>query len=287
MRKTRNGNKMHCGQPSGTYVLDYDGFGRLRDGWHYLYGNPVNEWSERNITYDFGARFYDPLTARWLSPDSMADKYTSLTQYNYCGGDPVSFVDPDGLDRTIVINNNKRLITIKAKFIYSDRNLDKSISQAISLLNNMKGLKYDYSGTSYDVQFKLESEQIPLININDTYSSSNYNRIDLSNNKNVGKNSKAIAGTSPTNHRLIIIGKETKNDYYSIAHEMIHSLGGNNPIEGQDRHSDEGLMRKSRPKVIDDTSINQGTINDIIEKGHGQTIHKQSLFNSLRSIFYE
>ena len=29
-----------------------DGFGRLRDGWHYLYGNPVNEWSERNITYD-------------------------------------------------------------------------------------------------------------------------------------------------------------------------------------------------------------------------------------------
>ena len=67
MRKTRNGNKMHCGQPSGTYVLDYDGFGRLRDGWHYLYGNPVNEWSERNITYDFGARFYDPLTARWLT----------------------------------------------------------------------------------------------------------------------------------------------------------------------------------------------------------------------------
>ena len=43
---------MHGGQPSGTYVLNYDGFGRLRDGWHYLYGNPVNAWSERNITYD-------------------------------------------------------------------------------------------------------------------------------------------------------------------------------------------------------------------------------------------
>ncbi|MBR6269261.1 MAG: RHS repeat-associated core domain-containing protein, partial [Bacteroidales bacterium] len=43
---------MHGGQPSGTYSLNYDGFGRLRDGWHYLYGNPVNEWSERNITYD-------------------------------------------------------------------------------------------------------------------------------------------------------------------------------------------------------------------------------------------
>lgn len=47
---------------------------------------------------DFGARFYDPLTARWLQQDPMADKYTSLTQYNYCGNNPVNFVDPDGLD---------------------------------------------------------------------------------------------------------------------------------------------------------------------------------------------
>ena len=47
---------------------------------------------------DFGARFYDPLTARWLSPDPMADKYTGFTQYNYCGGDPVNRVDPDGAD---------------------------------------------------------------------------------------------------------------------------------------------------------------------------------------------
>ena len=62
------------------------------------YGNPFNEKSERNIAYDFGARFYEPLTARWLSPDPMADKYTSLTQYNYCGGDPVNFVDPIGID---------------------------------------------------------------------------------------------------------------------------------------------------------------------------------------------
>lgn len=45
---------------------------------------------------DFGARFYDPLTARWLQQDPMADKYTSLTQYNYCGGDPVNYVDEEG-----------------------------------------------------------------------------------------------------------------------------------------------------------------------------------------------
>ncbi|MBR5703349.1 MAG: RHS repeat-associated core domain-containing protein, partial [Bacteroidales bacterium] len=47
---------------------------------------------------DFGARFYDPVIGRWLQQDPMADKYTSFTQYNYCGNDPVNFVDPYGLD---------------------------------------------------------------------------------------------------------------------------------------------------------------------------------------------
>ena len=55
-----------------------------------------NIFSSTDPYLDFGARFYDPLTTRWLSPDPMADKYTSLTQYNYCGGDPVNFVDEDG-----------------------------------------------------------------------------------------------------------------------------------------------------------------------------------------------
>ena len=68
---------MHGGQPIGTYALNYDGFGRLRDGWHYLYGNPVNEWSERSITYDFGARFYDPLTARWLTSTPASRRITT------------------------------------------------------------------------------------------------------------------------------------------------------------------------------------------------------------------
>ncbi|MBO4570938.1 MAG: hypothetical protein IKX45_07860 [Bacteroidales bacterium] len=101
----------------------------------------------------------------------------------------------------------------------------------------------------------------------------------------VGKKGNALAGTSPVNHRLITIGNKSDDDYYSIAHEMIHSLGGNNPIDDQDRHANEGLMRDYRPKVIDDTSITQGTINDIIEKGHGQTIYKQTFIDYLKSFF--
>ena len=39
---------------------------------------------------------YDPLTGSWLTPDPLAHKYTSLSPYAYCAGNPVSFVDPDG-----------------------------------------------------------------------------------------------------------------------------------------------------------------------------------------------
>ena len=46
---------------------------------------------------NFGARMYDPLTSSWLSPDPLAHKYTSLSPYAYYAGNPVNFVDLDGV----------------------------------------------------------------------------------------------------------------------------------------------------------------------------------------------
>ena len=45
---------------------------------------------------DFGARMYDPTTARWTAIDPMAEEYYSVSPYAYCIGNPVSFVDPNG-----------------------------------------------------------------------------------------------------------------------------------------------------------------------------------------------
>ena len=47
-------------------------------------------------TYDYGARQYNPVTARWDRVDPLCEKYYSISPYAYCANNPVKFVDPDG-----------------------------------------------------------------------------------------------------------------------------------------------------------------------------------------------
>ena len=49
----------------------------------------------------FGARMYDPFTARWTAVDPMAAKYPSHSPFNYCEGSPINRIDPQG--DTIVV----------------------------------------------------------------------------------------------------------------------------------------------------------------------------------------
>ncbi len=44
--------------------------------------------------YYFGARYYNSDLSLWLSVDPMADKYSSLSPYNYCVWNPMKIVDP-------------------------------------------------------------------------------------------------------------------------------------------------------------------------------------------------
>ena len=48
--------------------------------------------------YYYGARYLDPTGAMWLSVDPMWEKNIDANPYNYCHGNPVVLVDPDGMD---------------------------------------------------------------------------------------------------------------------------------------------------------------------------------------------
>jgi RHS repeat-associated protein len=48
--------------------------------------------------YYFGARYFMPTLSIWNSVDPMADKYPSLSPYNYCAWNPMKLVDPNGME---------------------------------------------------------------------------------------------------------------------------------------------------------------------------------------------
>ena len=59
--------------------------------------NGKEAYSQQNLDlYDYGARLYDPLTARFTTSDPLCEKYYHISPYAYCAGNPVNFVDPDG-----------------------------------------------------------------------------------------------------------------------------------------------------------------------------------------------
>ena len=46
---------------------------------------------------DYGARFYHPDLGRWLTQDPMAEKFNSVSPYNFCLNNPIRYTDPFGL----------------------------------------------------------------------------------------------------------------------------------------------------------------------------------------------
>jgi len=47
--------------------------------------------------YDYGARFYDPVIARWHVQDPMAEEYYSWSTYQYVRNNPIILKDPNGM----------------------------------------------------------------------------------------------------------------------------------------------------------------------------------------------
>ena len=73
-----------------------DGSAASSDFQPYKYNGKELDKMHGLNTYDYGARQYNPVTARWDRVDPMAEKYYNVSPYVYCGNNPLRFVDIDG-----------------------------------------------------------------------------------------------------------------------------------------------------------------------------------------------
>jgi RHS repeat-associated protein len=91
---------------------------------NYLFN--AKELDNETGLYYYGARYLDPTGAMWLSVDPMWEKYAGMSPYNYCMGNPVKLVDPDGRE---VTDEFEKMLK-KAEQFAADKLKDPSLSDA-------------------------------------------------------------------------------------------------------------------------------------------------------------
>ena len=240
-----------------AYALDTDPFSynaNIRpsaQAWEMTkYGNPFNERSERNIAYDFGARFYDPLTARWLSPDPLADKYTSLTQYNYCGNDPVNRIDPDGLKIWEFVNgkfvfkgdSDQDIVQYKPSSIEGISE-NKSISFPLGTIDGNHSFKYEgYPITALEVKGDIEAEVLL------EFLATNVNNIEWE-QVSVGESNTNYVGTSNLSDKTALLSFLFSNNY--TIRSAVHSHPSDiSDFSGNDKALFNAILKNNKKTVM-------------------------------------
>ena len=142
--------------PLGMRTSTGNGYPQLATNLYKYNGKEVQTVGGLGFT-DYGARMYDDFTGRWFVPDPLAEKYSSMSPYMYCGGNPIIYVDIEG-QKLRVANNYKVGMENIAKIA--------ATSLGRKVLNRLITMKY----STYNLKstfFSISSEYNP--NTGDIY----------------------------------------------------------------------------------------------------------------------
>ena len=138
--------------PFGETFVDEHTF---TDKQPYLFN--AKELDDETGLYYYGARYYDPKTAIWLSVDPNSENYPGWSPYAYAAQNPIVITDPDGRDWQIssVTINSKGRKTYNVRFTAavlnsSGKNINMNDLQSVI----KQQVEKSFTGRSYKSKVK-------------------------------------------------------------------------------------------------------------------------------------
>jgi RHS repeat-associated protein len=197
---------------------NYYPFGSLQPGSYvsgvpnkYLFnGKELQDELGMNL-YDFGARMLDPLLGRFFVQDRFAEKYTTLSPYQYANNNPLSYIDVNGDSLWIIQGGNAPMILYyNGKLLNGDGSeyndeITRFAEQAFNALNEL--------GAGRDGKAMLEELEESTSNFKIEESQNNYYSM-----KTVKWDPSDTKGAFDTQ------GNRNRPAFIGLGHELAHAL---------------------------------------------------------------